>query len=389
MLMSSEQDKLYKSIKDNNIEGIEEVSATLHENYRRYNARSISYAIEHNCKPQLIKLLIDKGAKVAIGYGYESNDLTFALRQQNLNNDLIEFLLANGAKVIDDLSELKQGMIDIARDHVDRVYHHLGENFSRDYDKTCFENNIPLYLTEFLRNMVYNPSWDRINIASVIENNRIVYLEYYIPGKSIVKHNITLNDAFGSENIDVILLILQHMQNNKMSTVGSNVHIEYITLIQRDNQLIVQDCKRCDYGTTVDIDNIITTSRISKIVTNQMKHPENKLKTMNLLIQAAEYGIKLEEILETTIKTRERESKTIRLDLSGKIGKPSSILNITEVPVIPFNMQPYSQALNCIKECISYQKYKEGAVIGLCESVDTNKDKADWKNLPQEIGIKI
>ncbi len=124
-----------------------------------------------------------------------------------------------------------------------------------------------------------------------------------------------------------------------------------------------------------------TTYKIATLAAHQIMHHDkkqsNKAKIADLIEEVIKRGVTQKEIFESTNQFCRDYEWT---QYTREINRQDKLPNLK-----------YHKLFEYIIECISYQAYKEGAVMGLFRNANTgsNPQEVNWQNLPTEVGREI
>lgn len=338
--------------------------------------RSLAMAICNGCGQDSIKALIEGGAEVKVRYSPEDDDLMLLLNPElllslnarlhgmpysnfGINPGKIKIFLDSGAKIVDDISSLKEKIItnihqrEIHFNELNRypiaflrdLRSELGSTqMIRDVMKLQNDNMSSVYLKlikyffihrihDEVKNREDNRDW-QVSMAMFTEKDRVValqsYFKYHLADQHFdcsEIHKTTLNHLFLEndliKNIRGVISSAQLLiEHNPRSVISNDIKAQFISI--KENGLSEQIgnismlrtttyCKYDEYNQS-SFQYLLQSSRlckkhifstayqIAKLVAYQVMYhkngQDNKIEIASLIEQAIKCGLKESEIFE-------------------------------------------------------------------------------------------
>lgn len=332
--------------------------------------RSLSSAICNGCRPDSIKALIEGGAEIKKGYNFADDDLILLLNSElygaphlrfTVEPDKIKVLLDNGAKIVDDVSPLKEKIItNIHQREIEPHFNELNRypvTFLKDFNPELGdhrmisniirlqdnnESSLYILIRDFfvhrmhdeVRNREDNRDW-KVKIATFIEKDRVIALQSYFKYHLTDQHfdyseifKTTLNHLFLEKDLiknirGVISSAQLLIEHNPRSVISNDIKAQLIFI--KENELLLEQIDDSvmfptDTYHKYDPHNQLslccsslssvlyrkhtfsTAYQIVKLVAYQIMYhkndQDNKIEIASLIEQAIKCGLKESEIFE-------------------------------------------------------------------------------------------
>ncbi len=377
--------KLHTSIEANDIEGVRNAldhgAIPINFNYLTdgFMHRTIGTAIYSCSSIDLMKLLIEKGAKI-VGEKDDlyHDDLSFSLNSsllaihQNIRKispqsiqhhtqfHIVQFLLNNGAVVVNDLSTLKQEIIDIIQKCKQGQFNDLNEDLNylcntkndynnKYYDKILLKVNqsgIKIHLVELVKMLINNTQKPiDITIYTDVVKNQVVGLyvakQAETGGYYTQEYYTTLYKVFNSKHsIDQVARIAKLVVDYDSNSITSN-QIQAITTSYSGELEIITNL-----NPPMEEYNFSTAYQVVQLIW-KMLHKEyygNKEEIASLIERVVQHGIKQEEMEKAVDQV---------CDLWQGLYADVRNFKGNDVPSENQLLTTRSKVLNYIRECIS------------------------------------